>query len=113
MAPIMKLTLFRSTKETDTFGFTTDPTGSNLPYKLALWRKAGEGGSADAYAIESLEGLALSDPVMRAIASDGFYLARAAEWWSRTPRSRDREPPEQSHIKNSRPSEGPERLGYE
>ena len=77
MAPIMKLTLFRSTKEADTFGFTTDPTGSNLPNKLAPWRKAGEGGSADAYAIESLEGLALSDPVMRAIASDGFYLARS------------------------------------
>jgi hypothetical protein len=77
MATIMKLALFRSAKETDLFGFTTDLTGSNLPSELAPWQKAGEGSCADTYAVEGLEGLALSDPVVRALASDGFYLARS------------------------------------
>jgi hypothetical protein len=37
----MKLTLFRSTKEPDIFGFTSDPTG-NLPGQFGPWLKAGE-----------------------------------------------------------------------
>ena len=35
----MQLTLFRSTKDSDIFGFTAEPTGSNLPAELVLGRK--------------------------------------------------------------------------
>jgi hypothetical protein len=74
----MKLTLFRSTKEPDVFGFTADPTGSNLPDEFGPWRKAGEGTAAHAYAGDSLDsGIASSDPVMKAVERDGFYLARS------------------------------------
>jgi hypothetical protein len=73
----MKLTLFRSTKEPDVFGFTADPTGSNLSDEFGPWRKAGEGTAAQAYAGDSLDsGIASSDPVMKAVERDGFYLAR-------------------------------------
>ena len=73
----MKLTLFRSAKEPDVFGFTADPTGSNLPDEFAPWRKAGEGTAAQTYAEDSLGGIASSDPVIRAVERDGFYLARS------------------------------------
>jgi hypothetical protein len=73
----MKLTLFRSTKEPDIFGFTSDPTGNNLPGQFGPWLKAGEGSSAQTYARDSLEGLALSDSVIRAVEHEGFYLARS------------------------------------
>jgi hypothetical protein len=42
----MKLTLFRSTKEPDMFGFTADPTGNNRPGQFGPWDKAGAGSSA-------------------------------------------------------------------
>jgi hypothetical protein len=74
----MKLTLFRSTKEPQVFGFTADPTGSNLPDEFGPWRKAGEDTAAQAYAGDSLDnGIASSDPVMKAVERDGFYLARS------------------------------------
>jgi hypothetical protein len=73
----MKFTLFRSTKEPDMFGFTSDPTGNNIPGQFGPWLKAGEGSSAQTYAGDSLEGLALSDPVIRAVEHEGFYLARS------------------------------------
>ena len=73
----MKLTLFRSAKEPDLFGFTADPTGSNLPEAFGPWRKAGEGTAAQTYAGDSLGGIASSDPVIKAVERDGFYLARS------------------------------------
>ena len=73
----MTITLFRSTKEPDVFGFTVDPTGSNLPAQLGPWQSAGAGTVATSYAETNLDGLALSDPVMRAIKQDGFYLTRS------------------------------------
>ena len=73
----LKLTLFRSTKEPDIFGFTSDPTGHNLPGQFGPWHKAGQGSSAQTYAGNSLEGLALSDPVIRAVEHEGYYLARS------------------------------------
>jgi hypothetical protein len=73
----MKLSLFRSTVEQNVFGFTADPTGCNLPEEFGPWQKAGEGTSAHTYAENSLDGLALSDPVIRAVERDGFYLARS------------------------------------
>jgi hypothetical protein len=73
----MKLSLFRSTVEQNVFGFTADPTGCNLPEELGPWQKAGEGTSAYTYAEKNFEGLALSDPVIRAVERDGFYLARS------------------------------------
>jgi hypothetical protein len=73
----VKLTLFRSTKEPDIFGFTSDPTGNNLPGQFGPWFKAGEGSPAQTYAGDCLEGLALSDPVIRAVEHEGFYLARS------------------------------------
>jgi hypothetical protein len=74
----MKLTLFRSTKEPDLFGFTDDPTGSNLPDEFGPWCRAGEGTAAQAYAGDSLSGgVASSDPVIKAVERDGFYLARS------------------------------------
>lgn len=73
----MKLSLFRSTKEPDIFGFTTDPTGSNLPDEFGPWQKAGEGTPSQAYAGSSFDGLASSDPVIKAVERDGFYLARS------------------------------------
>ena len=73
----MRLALFRSNVEPNVFGFTADPTGCNLPEEFGPWQKAAEGTSAETYAGNSLEGLALSDPVIRAIEHDGFYLARS------------------------------------
>ena len=74
----MKLTLFRSAKEPELFGFTADPTGSNLPDEFGPWRKAGEDTAAQAYAGDSLDsGVASSDPVMKAVERDGFYLTRS------------------------------------
>jgi hypothetical protein len=72
-----KLTLFRSTKEPDIFGFTSDPSGNNLPGQFGPWLKAGAGSLAQTYAGDSLEGLALSDPVIRAVQHEGYYLARS------------------------------------
>jgi hypothetical protein len=55
----MRLTLFRSTKEPDLLGFSGDP-------------------AAQAYAEDSLSGgVASSDPVIKAVERDGFYLARS------------------------------------
>jgi hypothetical protein len=73
----MKLALFRSAKDPDVFGFTADPAGSNLPAALGPWQKAGGGTAAQAYASTSLDGLALSDPVIKAVERDGFFLARS------------------------------------
>jgi hypothetical protein len=47
----MRITLFRSTKEPDVFGFTADPTGGNLPDEFGPWQKAVcEGTPAQRYA---------------------------------------------------------------
>jgi hypothetical protein len=73
----MKLTLFRSTKEPDIFGFTVDPTGSNLPDEFGPWRKAGEGSVARTHGGNGLDGLASSDPVTKMVEKQGFYLARS------------------------------------
>jgi hypothetical protein len=54
----MTITLFRSTKEPDVFGFTVDPTGSNLPAQLGPWQSAGAGTVATSYAETNLDGLA-------------------------------------------------------
>lgn len=68
----MELTIFQSVKEPDVFGFTADPTGGNLPPEIAPWRRAGTGTAAQTYA-----GSGLSDPVVKAVERDGFYLARS------------------------------------
>ncbi len=74
----MKLTLFHSTKQTDLFGFTADPSGSNLPDEFGPWQRAGEGSAAQTYAGTSLRGgVASSDPVIKAVELHGFYLARS------------------------------------
>jgi hypothetical protein len=69
----MAISLFRSTKQPDVFGFTADPSGSNLPAEFAPWQRSGGETAAQAYAGSSLEGLAASDPVVRAIEHDGFW----------------------------------------
>ena len=69
--------LFRSAREPDVFGFTADPSGANLPEELGPWRRAGAGTAAQSYAGSSLDGLASSDPVIKAVERDGFYLARS------------------------------------
>jgi hypothetical protein len=74
----MKLTLFRSTMDSELFGFTDDPTGSNLPAEFGPWCRAGEGTAAEAYAGDNLSvGVASSDPVIKAVERDGFYLVRS------------------------------------
>ena len=73
----MTISLFRSTKEPDVFGFTVDPTGSNLPAQFGPWQSAGDGTAAMSYAEMNLDGLALSNPVMRAVKQNGFYLTRS------------------------------------
>jgi hypothetical protein len=73
----MAISLFRSTKEPDVFGFTADPAGGNLPSELAPWQRAGSGTAAQSFAGTSLDGLALSDPVIKAVERDGFFLARS------------------------------------
>jgi hypothetical protein len=74
---VMNIYLFRSTKEPDIFGFTADSTGGNLPDEFGPWRAAGGGSAAQAYAGSSLDGQAASDPVVKALERDGFYLARS------------------------------------
>ena len=69
--------MFRSVKEPDVFGFTADASGGNLPGELGPWRRAGVGTAARSYAGGSLDGLASSDPVIKAVERDGFYLARS------------------------------------
>jgi hypothetical protein len=73
----MRLILFRSESSSDLFGFTADSTGSNLPGDLGPWLKAGEGSPAQVYAGGSLDSLAPCDPVIKAVAKEGFYLARS------------------------------------
>jgi hypothetical protein len=52
----MTISLFRSTKEPDVFGFTVDPTGSNLPAQFGPWQSAGDGTAAMSYAEMNLDG---------------------------------------------------------
>ncbi len=73
----MEISLFRSAKEPEVFGFTPDPTGSNLPDEFGPWERAGRGTAAQTYAGDSLDGLASSDPVIKAVERDGYYLARS------------------------------------
>jgi hypothetical protein len=73
----MTISLFRSRKEPDLFGFTADPAGSNLPPEFGPWDNAGAGTAAASYAGTSLDGLSISDPIMKAVRQDGFYLARS------------------------------------
>ena len=73
----MKLYILRCSVEPDVFGFTPDPTGANLPHELGPWRSAGGGTAVQAYAGGIVDGLAPSDPIMKAIERDGFYLARS------------------------------------
>jgi hypothetical protein len=73
----MTISLFRSTKEPDLFGFTDDETGSSLPAEFGPWQKAGTGSAAASYATGSLVDLAASDPVMKAVKQEGFYLAHS------------------------------------
>jgi hypothetical protein len=72
----MKLYIFRSAVESDWFAFTADPTGANLPRELAPWHGTTDG-AATAYAGTSVDELAPSDPVLKAVDRDGFYLARS------------------------------------
>lgn len=73
----MEISLFRSCTEPAVFGFTADPTGCNLPAEFGPWLKAGAGTAAQTYAGDCLDGIALSDPIIRAVDSDGFYLTRS------------------------------------
>ena len=75
---MMKISLFRSSKEPDVFGFTADPTGGNLPDELGPWHVAGSGTAAQAYAGSRLDRLASFDPVVKAVERDGFYRLKAA-----------------------------------
>lgn len=73
----MVISLFRSAKEPDLFGFSDDSKGRNLPAEFGPWQSAGVRTAASSYAENSLNELAISDPVMRAVKQDGFYLARS------------------------------------
>ena len=73
----MNLYFFRSAKQPDVFSFTTDPTGANLPTKLAPWHPAGSGSATQSYAGRRLDGLGPFDLVIKAVEKDGFYLARS------------------------------------
>ena len=74
----MKIYLFRSTTDTEVFGFTDDPAGINLPVDFAPWRRAGDGTAI--YLGDnsvSLTGIGSSEPVMAAIKRDGYYISRS------------------------------------
>ena len=73
----MAIFFFRSAKEPDVFGFTADPSGANLPAEFGPWQRTGTGIAARSYAGSSLDGLASSDPVIKAVDRNGFYLARS------------------------------------
>ena len=69
------INLFQSAVDPEVFGFTHDSTGQNLPDKFAPWRKASQGGSLYLGTGESEAQLGSDDPVVRAVESQGFYLA--------------------------------------
>jgi hypothetical protein len=73
----MAISLFRSTKKPDMFGFTSDPTGSNLPIEFGPWRSAGAATAVQTNADGNLEGFASSDPVLKAVERDGYFLGRS------------------------------------
>jgi len=80
------INLFQSAVDPEVFGFTQDSTGQNLPDRFAPWRKAGQGGSLYLGTGESSDQLGSDDPVIRAVESQGFYLAgtrcvRPADQW--------------------------------
>ena len=82
----MRLSLFKSTKETDLFGYTADPSGGNLPAEFGPWQKAGEGSPAEAHAGHKPNGLSPSDPISMAVERDGFYLVRSGVAINQAPR---------------------------
>ena len=75
------INLFQSVVNPEVFGLTLDSTGENLPDKFAPWRKAGNGGSLYLGTGESSDQLGSADPVLRAVESQGFYLAGTRCVW--------------------------------
>jgi hypothetical protein len=65
----MKVYIFISDKESRVRGFTFDPTGRNLPAEYAPWKALNEGRMTSARSKD--------DPVMVAVARDGFFLVSA------------------------------------
>lgn len=68
------INLFQSEVDPEVFGFTQDASGQNLPTRFAPWRKTNQGGSLYLGAGESSAQLGASDPVIRAVESQGYYL---------------------------------------
>jgi hypothetical protein len=70
----METYLFFSDTDEDVFAFTSDPEGENLPAEFAPWLKNGDGAALYIGPEDSVT----SNPVLRAVRRDGFYLARSA-----------------------------------
>jgi hypothetical protein len=66
--------LFQSQADSAVFAFTQDAAGQNLPEKYAPWQKSRPGGSLYLGVGESSAQLGSSDPVIRAVESQGYYL---------------------------------------
>lgn len=67
----MQIYLFRSEKDPQVSGFTSDETGANLPNEFAPWHPIG-GGTA-------LSTGAGADPVSVEVRERGFYLVTATD----------------------------------
>lgn len=74
----MVVFIFWSEADLSVFGFTSDPTGANLPSELAPWTKNGTGVALCTEA-ESIPTYASANPVLLKVDRDGFYLARTTQ----------------------------------
>jgi hypothetical protein len=67
----MMVFVFQSGADQDVFGFTRDEDGANLPAEFEPWQQTG----SQAMPV----GAQPHDPLVRALDTDGYYLARASE----------------------------------
>lgn len=63
--------MFQSGATQNVFGFTRDENGGNLPAEFSPWRRTGS---------QTLPaGTSPRDPLVQALTSRGYYIARASE----------------------------------
>ena len=64
----MKVYVFRSSKDPEVYGFTSDQTGENLPAELEPWQAQGGG------AAMPIGNTADNELLLQTVESEGYYI---------------------------------------
>jgi hypothetical protein len=79
----MDIYLFQSTSDLAMFGFTSDPSGANLPHEFGPWSPSSLGAAPLYVLMERFNGTATSGAILKALADVGFFLGGSRNAFAR------------------------------